>query len=61
MGCNSLSPTGTLALFGGHLSPHHVTTVTGFIPRINTVLSYAPAPGARLSDHTKQLFYGRTS
>jgi hypothetical protein len=25
------------------------------------VLSYAPAPGARLSDHTKQLFYGRTS
>ena len=45
----------------GHLSPHHVTAVTGARPRINAVLSYAPAPGARLSDYTKQLFYGRTS
>jgi hypothetical protein len=50
---------GTLALFRGHLSPHHVTTVTGARPRINAVLSYATAPGAQLSDHTKQLFYGR--
>jgi hypothetical protein len=55
------SADGTLALFRGHLSPHHVTTVIGSVPRINAVLSYAPAPGARLSDHTKQLFYGRTS
>jgi hypothetical protein len=52
---------GTLTLFRGHLSPHHVTADTGAVPRINAVLSYAPAPGARLSDYTKQLFYGRTS
>jgi hypothetical protein len=52
---------GTLTLFRGHLSPHHVTAVTGDKPRINAVLSYAPAPGAHLSDYTKQLFYGRTS
>ncbi|HEX9353985.1 MAG TPA: hypothetical protein VF933_09235 [Streptosporangiaceae bacterium] len=52
---------GTLTLFRGHLSPHHVTAVTGSLPRINAVLSYATAPGAQLSDHTKQLFYGRTS
>jgi hypothetical protein len=52
---------GTLVLFRGHLSPHHVTTITGARPRINAVLSYATAPDARLSDHTKQLFYGRTS
>jgi hypothetical protein len=61
-GLRSMSgAAGTLLLFRGHLSPHHVTTITGSIPRINAVLSYAPAPGARLSDHTKQLFYGRTS
>ena len=52
---------GTLALFRGHLSPHHVTTVTGSRPRINAVLSYATTPNARLSDYAKQLFYGRTN
>jgi hypothetical protein len=52
---------GTLTLFRGHFSPHHVTTISGARPRINAVLSYAPASCARLNDHTKQLFYGRTS
>jgi hypothetical protein len=61
-GLRAISGTaGTITLFRGHLSPHHVTAVTGARPRINAVLSYAPAPGARLSDYTKQLFYGRTS
>ncbi|HYI74341.1 MAG TPA: hypothetical protein VEW90_03650 [Gaiellaceae bacterium] len=52
---------GTLALFRGHWSPHHVTPVLGERPRINAVLSYAPTPDAVLSDFTKEMFYGRTA
>ena len=61
-GIRSMSgAAGTLALFRGHLSPHHVTTVTGPRPRIIAVLSYASTPDARLSGHVKQLFHGRTN
>jgi hypothetical protein len=51
---------GTLSLFRGHFSPHRVTPVTGPLPRIVAVLSYASVPDARLSGHVKQLFHGRT-
>jgi alkylated DNA repair dioxygenase AlkB len=52
---------GTLALFRGHLSPHRVTPVEGDRPRVNAVLSYARIPDARISDHGRKIFYGRTS
>lgn len=51
---------GTLALFRGHWSPHRVTPVTGPTVRINAVLSYARAPGHRLSQEGYRIFYGRT-
>jgi hypothetical protein len=51
---------GTLALFRGHWSPHRVTPVAGTQTRINAVLSYARAPGHRLTEETYRLFYGRT-
>lgn len=52
---------GTLALFRGHWSPHHVTPVVGSTPRINAVLSYADTTDAALTDYTKEMFYGRTA
>jgi hypothetical protein len=51
---------GTLALFRGRWSPHRVTSVEGSHMRMNAVLSYARAPGQRLSGETYRLFYGRT-
>jgi hypothetical protein len=54
-------PRRSRVLFRGHLSPHHVTTVTGPRPRIIAVLSYASTPDARLSGHVKQLSHGRTN
>ena len=50
---------GTLALFRGHWSPHRVTPVEGAQTRVNAVLSYARAPGHRLTAETYRLFYGR--
>ena len=59
-GVRELSPApGTLALFRGRLSPHRVTPVSGPIPRINAVLSYASQPGAMLSAAARRIFFGR--
>ena len=59
-GVRELSPApGTLALFRGRLSPHRVTPVSGPIPRINAVLSYASKPDAMLSAAARQIFFGR--
>ena len=59
-GVRTLNPNaGTLALFRGHFSPHRVTPIEGPRPRINAVLSYAQAPGARLTASARQIFFGR--
>jgi len=55
-GVRELSPApGTLALFRGRMSPHRVTPVSGPIPRINAVLSYASSPGAMLSPAARRI------
>jgi hypothetical protein len=59
-GVCELSPApGTLALFRGRLSPHRVTPISGSIPRINAVLSYASKPDAMLSAAARRIFFGR--
>ena len=59
-GVRELSPApGTLALFRGRLSPHRVTPVSGPIPRINAVLSYASKPDAKLSAAARRIFFDR--
>ena len=50
--------TGTLALFQGRNSIHRVTPIAGWKPRINAVLAYASEPDHRLTDQTRELFYG---
>jgi len=39
--------------------PAQVTPVSGPIPRINAVLSYASTPGAMLSPEARRIFFGR--
>ena len=53
------SVPGTLAFFRGRYSLHRVTPVKGTRPRLNSVLTYASAPGHRLNPLTAKLFYGR--
>jgi hypothetical protein len=50
---------GALVLFKGARSLHRVTPCGGPIPRTIAVLSYSPAPGRSLEEHTRLLFYGR--
>jgi len=52
-------PAGTLALFEGRHSIHRVTPVLGRRPRVNAVLTYAREPGHRLTELTRDLFYGK--
>ncbi len=51
---------GTLALFQGRYSIHRVTPIRGATPRINAVLAYASAPEHKLTQETRELFYGAT-
>jgi hypothetical protein len=50
---------GTLALFEGRYSIHRVTPVLRSTPRVNAVLTYARGPGHRLTELTRELFYGQ--
>jgi hypothetical protein len=55
------SEPGTLALFRGQYSIHRVTPIGGDRPRLNVVFAYADRSGAKLTEYTQQLFYGRTA
>ncbi len=50
---------GTLALFRGRNSLHHVTRVEGDTNRIQVVLAYNTEPGFALSEQARMTFYGR--
>jgi hypothetical protein len=50
---------GSLLVFGGRDSLHRVTAVRSGGPRIVAVLSYDKCAGLCLSEHDRQLFYGR--
>ncbi len=50
---------GCLVLFRGRHSLHRVTAVRSGEPRIVAVLSYDSQSGARLSEHDRDLFFGR--
>jgi hypothetical protein len=52
---------GSLLIFRGRQSLHRVTAVRGGAPRIVAVLSYDKCAGRCLSEHDRQLFYGRTA
>jgi hypothetical protein len=50
---------GCLVFFRGRHSLHRVTAVRSGGPRIAAVLSYDSEPGVRLSEHDRDLFFGR--
>jgi hypothetical protein len=50
---------GALVLFRGRTALHRVTPVQAGPPRLLAVLSYDPKPGKMLTEHTRQIFYGR--
>ncbi|MGW0396051.1 HalD/BesD family halogenase [Streptomyces sp. NPDC003042] len=50
---------GTLVLHAGRVSMHRVTPVRGPDPRISATLSYNTAPGLRLNEYTRRLYFGR--
>lgn len=52
---------GALVLFRGRYSLHRVTPVEGARPRLVAVFSYDTEPGVMLSEHNRQLFYGRVA
>lgn len=51
---------GSLVLFRGRYTIHRVTPVLGQRDRLVAVLSYDTQPGVMLTEHNRQLFYGRT-
>jgi hypothetical protein len=51
---------GALVLFKGSRSLHRVTPSFGPLPRTIAILSYAPVPNYSLTEHNRQLFYGRS-
>jgi len=51
---------GALVLFRGRYSLHRVTPVEGSRPRLVAVFSYDTEPGVMLTEHNRELFYGRT-
>jgi hypothetical protein len=55
------SEPGTLAFFRGRYSLHCVPQVGGSTPRMNSVLTYAVAPGHTLSAMAQRMYYGRTA
>jgi hypothetical protein len=55
------SEPGTLAFFRGRYSLHRVPPVEGSTPRMNSVLTYSPTPGHKLSAMAQQMYYGRTA
>ncbi len=52
---------GALVLFRGRTALHRVTPVEAGPPRLLAVLSYDPEPGRMLTEHTRQIFYGRVA
>ncbi len=50
---------GALVLFRGRSALHRVTPVEAGPPRLLAALSYDPEPGRMLTEHTRQIFYGR--
>ncbi len=52
---------GALVLFRGRFALHRVTPVEGARPRLLAALSYDPEPGKMLTEHTRNIFYGRVA
>ena len=50
---------GTLLIFGGSLTLHRVTVVTGSLKRLVPVLCYSEQPDQKNSDAVRTLFWGR--
>ena len=50
---------GTLVLFRGRNSMHHVTPVKGARTRMLVVLAYNTRPGVSLSESARMTFFGR--
>ena len=55
------SEPGTLAFFRGRFSLHRVPPVTGWTPRMNSVLTYSVEPGHMLNEMAQRMYYGRTT
>jgi hypothetical protein len=60
-GSSAVAPlrAGSLMIFRGRRSLHRVTPVGCGRPRLVAVLSYDTKPGIHLSEHDRQLFFGR--
>jgi hypothetical protein len=56
-----LIEAGTLNVFAGYRSPHHVTPAGGDQTRLVAVLSYMEQPGVMFSDEDRRRFYGRAA
>jgi len=52
---------GALVLFRGRYALHRVTPVEGTRPRLLAALSYDTEPGKMLTEHTRNIFYGRVA
>ncbi len=52
---------GALVLFRGRYALHRVTPVEGARPRLLAAFSYDPEPGKMLTEHTRNIFYGRVA